>query len=178
MTAYIGVGANIDPLKNIRSALERLMAVFSARGVSTFYVTEPLAGREQPAYVNGVFQIHARVPPMELRRVLKRIEKDLGRERGSDAYASRTIDLDIAIYGNTIVHNDTMNIPDPHLRDRPFLCLPIYELDATVVLPDTGERIADIAGSLRPVGMKPLPDFTVGLRRMIEREQTESTRAH
>ena len=60
----------------------------------------------------------------------------------ADKYAARPIDLDILLYGDEVLHDAGIDVPDPDLRDRIFLQVPVLELDCNVTLPDSGEALS------------------------------------
>jgi dihydroneopterin aldolase/2-amino-4-hydroxy-6-hydroxymethyldihydropteridine diphosphokinase len=166
---FIGVGSNIDPEQNVLRALQMLGREARIVAISTFYRTEPEKRPEQPQFVNGVVEIHTDVPPEVLKRdVLRRIEHDLGRRRSEDAYAARTIDLDILVYDDIVSETDDMRIPDPDIADRPFLAIPLYELAPQLILPGSGMRVRDLGARFEDHTMQALAEFTQALKRSIE----------
>jgi 7,8-dihydro-6-hydroxymethylpterin-pyrophosphokinase len=103
--------------------------------------------------------------------VLRRIEHDLGRIRTDDKYAPRTIDLDILVYDDLVVETDGVVIPDPEIANRPFLAIPLCELDPGLTLPDSGLAVCDLAGRFAPSDMEPLREYTDSLRDSISGER-------
>lgn len=169
--AYLGVGSNIDPETNIPAALRLLRQRVRVTAVSTFYRTEPIGNRDAASFVNGVFQIQTDIPARELKfGVLRAVEEALGRRRAADKYASRTIDLDILVYGELAIREPGLVIPDPDIADRVFLAAPLYELAPGLVLPDSGLALEEVVTRLPAGGMVPLPDFTRRLRMEIANE--------
>jgi len=163
--AYLAVGSNIEPERNILEALERLRQQVSVTGISTFYRTEPLGRPQQPDFLNGVWRIRTSVEPRELKfEVLRPIERALGRVRTADKYAARTIDLDILLYGRAVIDEPGLVIPDPGLRGRPFLALALLELAPRLVLPDTGEALRESQCVQTATGLRPEVEFTEILR--------------
>lgn len=142
---YIAVGSNIDPARNIATALEHLQQHMDVVDVSTFYQTKPIGRPDQPDYRNGIFVLRNAPDPLILRdTVLRPIEVKLGRIRSTDSYAARTIDLDIILHGDTVLKNDTMIIPDPDISQRSFIALPLAELAPDLVLPGTDTALNSI----------------------------------
>lgn len=168
---YIGVGSNIDPEANIPEALRMLAEFTPIIAISTFYRTAPVGSPGSPDFVNGVIAIDTEIEPCALKHdVLPRIEDALGRMRSSNKYESRTIDLDIVVYGNLVIHEGGLVIPDPYIAERAFLAAPLLELDAEMTLPGSGERLADLVARMRTDEMTALEYFTQRLRQEINLE--------
>ncbi len=164
-SVYIGIGSNIDPEANIRAAIRLLADKVDIIDISTFYLTAAVDRPEQPAFVNGAVHIDTDVSPDELKYgILRSIEQKLGRTRTDDRSASRTIDLDILVYDTVVICEGDMVIPDPEIARRPFLLIPLYQLDSGLVLPGTGIPISELAGLFAHHGMTPLREFTEVLR--------------
>lgn len=162
---FLAVGSNLDPESNILEALHRIQRRASVTGMSTFYWTEPLDRPDQPPFLNGVWRVETSLPARTLKfDGLRRIEQELGRVRTADKYASRTIDLDIILYGHAVIDEPDLRIPDPDLRTRSFIFLPLLELAPDLVLPDTGERLAAIVPR-KTAALEPADEFTKRLRR-------------
>lgn len=166
--AFIGVGSNINPEENMRRALRLLAEQVRVMRVSTVYRTEALGRPGDPSFYNCVVEIETEIPPEDLkRRVLRRIEADLGRSRTADKYAPRTMDLDVLLYGDMVVSAGDLVLPDPDITKRPFLAIPLRELAPDLPLPGTGRSIADAAAAFAHHQMQPLPEYTTLLRRDI-----------
>lgn len=142
---YIGVGANIDPERNIPSALEALLrAGLMVTRSSGFYRTDPIGRPEQSPYANGVWQAKTGLAPHELKALLKRVERQLGRVRSSDKFAARQIDLDILLFDDLVLSDMEMSIPDPHILERAFLARCLIELDPGLRLPGADTPLAAV----------------------------------
>ncbi len=168
--AFIGVGANIDPENNILKALMLLRERVKVVAVSTFYLTEPVGAhrQSQPAFYNGVVQVETYLPPMELKTgILREVEVALGRRRGGDKFAPRPIDLDVVVYDEVVMKADGLELPDPDIRSRAFLALPLYELSPCINLPGFNETLGDILVRFENHGMTPLTEFTGKLRKAL-----------
>lgn len=159
MEIYIGVGSNIEAEKNIISALTSLQN----RGIklcriSTYYRTEALRHKENPQYINGILMISTDVKSYDdLDRILKETEKECGRIRSDDKWASRTIDLDILLMKDYISED---------IMERDFIYVPLLELDPEIVLPGYG-RLIDLVDPDKNKNMNPLYVFTEFLRSML-----------
>ena len=167
-TAYVGVGSNIEPEHHIRQALDLLRRQVDVTGSSTFYRTAPLAGRDEPSFLNGVWQIKTGLAARALKfDVLRSIEADLGRIRTTDKYAARSIDLDVLIYGELVINEPDLQIPDPDIRKRSFIAVPLLELAPELALPGTGELLASLVSAEEAARLEPARAFTRRLHRLL-----------
>lgn len=158
--AFIGIGSNIEPEANIQRAVARLARELRITGVSTFYRSEAIGEKPQPAFVNGVVAVETPLPPLELKlKVLRRIEAELGRQRSADKYAPRTIDLDLLLYDDLVLDTPELTLPDPHISERACIAVPLAELAPQLRLPGTGESISEVARRLRGQRLKRIEDL-------------------
>lgn len=166
----IAIGSNVEPEKNIPAALERLAHRVEIIGLSNFYRTEPVGPPGQPPFVNGACAVHTPLGPHDLKRtVLREVEHAGGRERTADKYAPRTIDLDLLIHGALVLRDDELDLPDPEILDRPFLWLPLLELDPNLMLPGTDRRLADLTMGKERTSMLLDAGLTVAMSSQLRR---------
>ena len=162
---FVGVGSNIDPERNVRRALELLCLDMPVSRVSSFYRTRPLARPGQGDFFNGVFEMDAWLGPRELKSfVLRRVEAELGRVRTVDPHAARTIDLDILLYGDLVIDEEGLVVPDPGIAERAFIAVPLFELAPDAVLPGSDRPLEKIVSAFKDHGMELLKEFTRSLR--------------
>lgn len=165
---YIGVGSNIEPLRNIPAAIKLLrewgITVFAS---STFYRTPAIGRPEQEPYANGVWLIEYARSAWELKALLRKTEEHLGRVRTEDRYAPRSLDLDILLFGDLVTHEKGLIIPDPHITERPFLCRCLLELDPAIRMPESGRRLSEFS-SADWLMMEEHAEITKAVRRTLE----------
>lgn len=159
--AFIGIGSNIEPAANLRSAIRSLARRTRLVSISMVYLTEALDRPEQSPYYNCVVAIETAASPAEMKYgILRQIEIQLGRQRSPDKYAPRTIDLDLIVYGDLALDAAGLKLPDPDILERPFLAIPLFELAPDLVLAGYGLSVCEIAARLPKDGMKPLQEYT------------------
>ncbi len=142
---YLGVGGNINPEENILESARLLAARVSLLDSSCFYRSKAVGSPAQPDFINGVFKIRTDIPPLKLKfDVLRRIEKSLGRVRTHDKNAPRPVDLDLLLYGDMVLNDRRLTLPDPNLTRYPFVFIPLLELTPELVLPPTGKKLKDL----------------------------------
>ncbi len=161
---YLGVGSNLEPRRHVLAALAGLAGIVAVDGVAPCWWSAPLGRPEQPRYLNTVFTGLTTLSPGDLRDRLRDLEARLGRRRSADRYASRTLDLDIVLYGDQVIAQGSLCIPDPDLRTRAFVARPLAALAPELRLPDTGERMADVAAALPAEDLVPAPRITAALQ--------------
>ena len=136
VTAYLSLGSNVgDRLQNLRLAC----AALAERGVvirraSSVYETEPMDMREQAWFLNAVIEVETTLPPLRLLYEIEQIEAEQGRQR-SVAKGPRTIDVDILLYGNSIIREKHLMVPHPELHKRRFVLTPLREIAPGLKLP-------------------------------------------
>jgi 2-amino-4-hydroxy-6-hydroxymethyldihydropteridine diphosphokinase len=168
--AFLGIGSNIEPERNVAAALRLLAGQVRILGISTVYRTAPVGRPGQPPFYNCVVEIETGLAPSQVRSALRGIEGELGRRRRADRYAPRTIDLDLLLYDDLVMATAELVLPDPQIAQRPFLALPLYELAPELVLPDSGDPIREVAAAMAAHDMQPLPEYTRLLREGIAHE--------
>jgi 2-amino-4-hydroxy-6-hydroxymethyldihydropteridine diphosphokinase len=166
--AFVSIGSNIDPGKNVKKALLQLKKQVSIQAISTVYLTEPIGPEVQPPFYNCVIEIATQVPPLELKReVLQRIEDALGRKRTDDKFAPRTIDLDLLLYDDLTMTIDGHTLPDPDIVRRPFLAITLHEIAPGLVLPGSNASVDKAAATMSSKNMLPLNSYTDLIRKEI-----------
>jgi 2-amino-4-hydroxy-6-hydroxymethyldihydropteridine diphosphokinase len=138
--AYVGLGANLgDREGTIRRAVTLLGEAdgVDAVALSTLRETEPWGPVAQPSFLNGVVALETELGPRALLDLLLGIERRLGRVR-SERWGPRTIDLDLLLYGDTVVDEAGLTLPHPRLHERRFALEPLAELAPDAVVPGRG----------------------------------------
>jgi 2-amino-4-hydroxy-6-hydroxymethyldihydropteridine diphosphokinase len=150
VTAYVGLGSNLgEPERQIEQALELLAAEegIELRVVSTLRWTDPVGYEDQPRFLNGAAEVETSLGARELLQRLLAIERRLGRERGErPRFGPRTIDLDLLVYGDSVVDEPGLTVPHPRLAERRFALEPLAEMAPELEVPGAGPVQALLAG--------------------------------
>ena len=145
VTAFIALGSNLDdPEQQIRNGLRELAALPETRFVSasSLYRSAPVGYREQADFVNAVACIETKLQPRALLDHLLAIERRHGRVR-EFPNAPRTLDLDIALYGDLTLREPGLTIPHPRMHERAFVIVPLAEIAPGASVPGRGP-VADL----------------------------------
>lgn len=130
--AYVGLGSNLgDRFATLESAVEAIDRIPHTRVVRTSaWLENPAVGIEGgPDFLNGVAEIETGLDAETLLDHLLAIELAHGRFRTpTEGYQSRTLDLDILLFGNQQLSTDRITVPHPRLLEREFVLAPLREL--------------------------------------------------
>jgi 2-amino-4-hydroxy-6-hydroxymethyldihydropteridine diphosphokinase len=140
MLAYIGLGSNLNnPKQQIKDALIALNSTQDVKVValSSLYQSKPIDDSKQPDYINAVCQVDTHLTALELLYVCQGIETKQHRVR-EKKWGARTIDLDIILYGVQVVASKQLIIPHPEMMNRPFVLIPLSELESDLKVPVLG----------------------------------------
>ncbi|MCX6146476.1 MAG: 2-amino-4-hydroxy-6-hydroxymethyldihydropteridine diphosphokinase [Candidatus Kapabacteria bacterium] len=134
----LSLGTNIgDREKNIDKAFEYLVTsdILTNAVISSFYETEPVGILNQNWFLNVAIVGYTKCTQFELLQHCKTIEYSIGREK-RQRWHEREIDIDIIIYGDTIINEEHLTIPHPRLHKRKFVLIPIAEIAGDVLVPN------------------------------------------
>jgi 2-amino-4-hydroxy-6-hydroxymethyldihydropteridine diphosphokinase len=141
----IALGSNLgDRRAHLDWAIERLRGVLTNVRVSTILETDPVGVPDtQPSYLNAVAVGESDLEPHPLLAALMTMERDRGRERRSFR-AARTLDLDLILYGDRIIHDADLEVPHPRFRERTFVLAPLADLAPGWIDPVSGKTMAQL----------------------------------
>jgi 2-amino-4-hydroxy-6-hydroxymethyldihydropteridine diphosphokinase len=148
MRAYLSLGTNLgrkaDNLRTAASHIEKRIG--NIVSLSAFYATEPWGFASTNSFLNAALAVDTDLSPVELLRLTQAIEQEMGRTAKSadGAYADRLIDIDILLYGDTILHTPALTIPHPLMHLRRFVLDPLCEIAPDVVHPVLQQTIAEL----------------------------------
>ena len=141
----LGLGSNVGGRRaNLQSAVDALPAVgVEVLASSSTYDTDPVGEvLDQPTFLNACLRVRTALEPLALLDVVKRLERELGRDRPAVRHGPRTIDVDILLLGGLELGHERMSLPHGQLLSRRFVLIPALELEFELRTPD-GRRLAD-----------------------------------
>jgi len=137
---YVGVGSNIEPERYLRLAVAELEARFGRIRCSSVY-RSPSFGFHGADFLNMVCAFSTDRCPGEVDRELHDIEYEGGRLRRGERYSSRTLDLDLLLFGEAV--DAPCRVPRDDVLRYPFVLGPLAELAPALRHPLTGVAIAE-----------------------------------
>ena len=139
--AYLSLGSNIQPEKNLVKAIELLQNHGRLEKISSAWESESV-GAEGPNYLNACVLLVTPLPQVDLKeQALLPIEAELGRQRTADKFAPRTIDIDIVLF-------DSKSCDDKYW-EQAFVVVPFAEISPAYQNPLRQESIVETATRLR-----------------------------
>jgi len=144
--AIISLGNNIGNWKIIfDSAMLKIAELGAIDFKSSVYKTEPWGLKEQPWFKNQVIGILTTKSPLELLSALLKIESELGRVRNQEQHwGPRTLDLDIILFEEMDISNETLTIPHPRMHERNFILQPLSEIYPELIHPTLNLTISEL----------------------------------
>ncbi|ASS47893.1 MAG: 2-amino-4-hydroxy-6-hydroxymethyldihydropteridine diphosphokinase [Candidatus Fluviicola riflensis] len=146
--AWIGMGSNEgDRFGYMQSAVNALLSQPGIQpiAVSKVVETEPWGFDSPDLFLNAVIGIRWAGKAEDLLTVLLSVETQLGRTRSeSERYSSRTIDLDLLLFGEEVINSDKLVIPHPRMLERRFVLEPLNELIPSYIHPVKHLRFSEL----------------------------------
>jgi len=158
--AAVGLGANLgDAARSIRDATDALAGLPQTRLVraSRLYRTPAWGVSAQPDFINAVAVLDTGLSARHLLDALLDLERASGRTRiEGERWGPRTLDLDVLLYGDSIIDDPGLRVPHPHLHERAFALLPLLDAWPDAVIPGVGPA-RGCAAAMAADGIEPLP---------------------
>lgn len=146
----IALGSNLgDREATLRGALSVLRSSILNLTASSFHETTPVdMPGNPPPVMNAAAVGETYLPARELLERMLATEQIFGRER-PHAGASRTLDLDLILFGDAVIHEPSLVVPHPRFRERRFVLEPLVEIAADWRDPQTGRTVRELLDALR-----------------------------
>jgi len=147
---YLSLGSNLgDREANLRNAIERLRGVGNPVAISSFYETEPIDVVSQPWFLNCAVKLDTEKMPRQLITAILSLEQEMGRQRKQQK-APRTIDIDILLFGSSIIEIPSLTIPHARMHERRFVLEPLAEIAPDARHPIFKRTIRELREALPP----------------------------
>lgn len=158
--ACIALGSNIEPrLVHVEAAIAALRnhPAVRVQAVSSWHETVPVrlsqvepTSPQTSLYLNGACRIETTLSPIQLLNLCLDIERSRGRDRAKEGrWGSRTLDLDLLLYGDQMITQPGLTVPHPRMLDRLFVLEPLAEIAGDLPIPGTNQAVRVHLDTLR-----------------------------
>lgn len=140
VTVYAGLGSNLRPEDNLRQAVAELRSRFADLVTSPVY-RNPAVGFEGDDFLNLVVRFRTDLDAAAVVDVFEALHTRAGRQRGSAQFVSRTLDIDLLLYGEQV--SGSPPLPRPDILDYLFVLQPLVDIEPDLVHPVTGRTLRE-----------------------------------
>lgn len=154
VSVAVALGSNMgDRAANLRLGAAGLAELHDEFQCSGIFETQPMHMSDQPLFLNACCIGRTSLTARQLLESLQRLELRAGRRPGGRRYGPRPLDLDLLLYGDSVIDLSDLVVPHPGLRERAFVLVPLAELAADWNVPVSRGAAATTVGELaRAVG--------------------------
>lgn len=146
---YLGLGSNLGDREAMLRAALAAISDLPQTGVtaeSPIYETPPMGPQDQGAYCNMAAKIQTALSATALIGSLQNIETRLGRPAIEHRrhWGPREIDIDVLLFGDTVIDEPGLKVPHPGLAERWFVLKPLCDLAPDLMHPTLGKTIREL----------------------------------
>ena len=139
VVAYIGLGGNVG---DVQERFQRAVCAMHSwpetqvDECSSLYRSAPWGVTDQDDYLNAVVRLRTTLSPTRLHERMTALERAEGRDRDHETrWGPRTLDLDLLLFGDEVIHTDHLTVPHPRMVQRSFVMVPLLELSPDIRIP-------------------------------------------
>jgi 2-amino-4-hydroxy-6-hydroxymethyldihydropteridine pyrophosphokinase len=140
---YVSIGSNIGREQNIRAGVAELRARFGTLILSSVYESEAV-GFDGDSFYNLVAGFDTALAPQQVAEALRVIEEAHGRVRNGPRFSSRTLDIDLLLYDDLILHEGKLEIPRDEITKNAFVLWPLAEIAPQLKHPQQGVTYGEL----------------------------------
>ncbi len=140
---YVGLGSNIDRETNVRNGIKALETNFGELIISSVYESKAF-GFEGENFFNLVVGLNTSLPLSEVLTTLHKIEYQFGRQRNEQRFLSRTLDLDLLLFGDLVQHDEEYDLPREDVMRYAFVLCPLAEIAGDASHPEIGQNFSEL----------------------------------
>ena len=127
-TVYLSLGSNVgDRQANLEQAISELATIGTVVKRSSLYETEPMEITDQPWFLNCAVELETELMPKQFIAAVLDVERSIGRKR-TKKKGPRSIDIDVILFGKSIVEMKGLTVPHPAMHLRRFVLEPMVEI--------------------------------------------------
>ncbi len=149
---YLSLGSNLgDRATNLQNAIRGLEGLGKVAAVSSFYETEPVGVAGQGWFLNCAVKLDTEKMPRQLMAGILELEREMGRRRQKEkSKGPRTIDIDILLFGSSVIETQALTVPHVSMHERRFVLEPLAEIAPDARHPVFKRTVREMRDSLPP----------------------------
>jgi 2-amino-4-hydroxy-6-hydroxymethyldihydropteridine diphosphokinase len=141
--AYFSLGSNINPATHICFALREARSFFSKVCISGFYRSTAI-GFNGTDFINAAFVAETQLGVNTLLQWANDVEARAGRKRCGERFSNRTLDIDLILYGSSVIEIDGKTIsPRAELLEN-YVLTPLLDIAPDLVHPVLGTTLREL----------------------------------
>ena len=144
---FLSLGSNIAPHKHLVAAMVALGEQFGELLVSPVYESRAV-GFDGDNFLNLVVGMDVDLPVGVLSQRLRAIEADNGRVRQAAKFSSRTLDIDILLYGAAVGVIDGIQLPRDEIHRYQHVIRPLADVAPGGCDPESGRSFTALSEAL------------------------------
>ncbi len=141
--AWLSLGSNVDAATNIRAGVNALRSRFGNCRLSPVYRSAAV-GFDGEDFLNLAAMIETQLTPMALREWIRKLEDRHGRDRSLPRFSDRALDIDILLFDDLIIHDESLEIPRQEILQSPHVLKPLADLSPELIHPCVRRSLAEI----------------------------------
>jgi 2-amino-4-hydroxy-6-hydroxymethyldihydropteridine diphosphokinase len=140
---YLCIGGNLGEREaNLEEAIDFIDFNFGdVVGVSSIYESEPWGMSDVPNFLNQVVHLQSELTDKELLVEIADLEDFFGRERSSQGYVSREMDIDVLFIDEEVISTEALQVPHPRISERRFVLEPLAEIAPEFIHPELKQSV-------------------------------------
>lgn len=137
---YLGLGSNVDADTNLKLGVSELRRRFGDLDISAVY-RNAAVGFTGADFLNLVVGLNCEHTPAEIHEQIEEVHKLAGREMGTARFSSRPLDIDLLLYGDLVINDQSLRVPRSDVLEFGFVLRPLAELAPQLIHPETGQSL-------------------------------------
>ena len=133
-TAWLGLGSNVNAENHIRAGIKELEEKFENVSLSPVYASTSV-GFDGDDFINLVARVETDMHPLALRQYLRNFEDQHGRKRDVPKFSDRSLDIDILLYDDLVLHSPKLQIPRAEILKFSHVLKPLADMEPDLVHP-------------------------------------------
>ena len=140
---FVSIGSNIDRTNNIRACIQSLRELYGDLILSTTWENEAV-GFDGDAFFNLVAGFDTQDSIEDVVAAFRVIETRQGRERHSERFSARTLDIDLLLYDDLVTDEGNLQVPRDEITRYAFVLKPLAEVFPEGVHPVLNQTFSEL----------------------------------